>query len=66
MVRDIKNKPILGGDKVIIVVGKLKGKRGYVYQFMDNEIRVTKKPQTGLLGWFKGNELLVTTKRRKK
>ena len=57
--KDSKNKTIGGGDRVIIISGKLKGKRGYVYQIIDEEIRVTKTKQTGLIGWFKGNELLI-------
>ena len=67
MVKNIRGNPILGGSRVMITSGKLKGKKGYVYQIMGNdEIRVTKKPRTGLLGWFKSSELLVTTKRSKR
>ena len=53
--KDSKGKPILGGAKV-----KTKdGKTGYVYQIMDDEIRVTKTKQTGLIGWYKPEELTV-------
>jgi len=60
-VKDKKGKPILGGVKVKTPNGKI----GYVYQFgPDGDIRVTSKPQTGLIGWFKPNELEVIKKER--
>ncbi len=50
---DKNGKWIGGGDKVITPSGKV----GYVYQIQNDEIRVTAQPQTGLIGWFKANEL---------
>lgn len=64
--KDSKGNPIYGGDIVLIVKGNLKGKKGYVYHFSDNEVRVTLYPRTGLMGWFEGKDLLVKTKRRSK
>ena len=61
-IKDIKGNPISGGSRVKIMVGPGKGKSGYVYNYNGNNIRVTSKPQTGLLGWYKGNQLLVTRK----
>jgi len=58
--KDKKGNSIFGGAKVRTPNGKL----GYVYNFMDNEIRVTSKPQTGFLGWFKAKELEVVDKRK--
>jgi hypothetical protein len=55
IIRDKNGKPISGGAKVKTPEGKM----GYVYQFMDDDVRVTSKPQTGLIGWYKGNELEV-------
>lgn len=52
--KDKNNKPILGGSIVMTPNG-----RGYVYQIIDGEVRVTRKPQTGLIGWFKPSELKV-------
>ncbi len=56
--KDKNNKPIFGGS----IVMTPKGKKGYVYQFMNGEVRVTKKKQTGLIGWFKPSELKVIKK----
>lgn len=48
-------KHILGGS----IVKTPDGKQGYVYQIMDDDIRVTAKPQTDLIGWFKASDLIV-------
>jgi hypothetical protein len=53
--KDKLGKSILPGDKVRLH----NGTRGIVHQMMDGSIRVTKKPQTGLLGWFKGSNLQI-------
>lgn len=53
--KDKNGKGIFGGARVKTP----NGKTGYVYQIMNNEIRVTSKPQTGLIGWFKPEELEV-------
>lgn len=52
---DKNGKTILGGTRVKTPEGKI----GFVYNFMGDEVRVTSKPQTGLLGWFKSEELEV-------
>jgi len=59
--KDIKGRPILGGVKVKIMVGKSKGKTGFMYNTSPDgkEIRVTSKPQTGLIGWYKPEELSI-------
>ena len=59
--KDVSGRAILGGVRVKIMVGKLKGKLGYMYNTSPDGklIRVTSKPQTGLLGWYKPNELSI-------
>ena len=53
--KDRKGRSILGGAKIRTPSGKI----GYVYQTLQGEVRVTKKPQTGLMGWFKPKDLEV-------
>lgn len=53
--KDKNGKAILGGNKVKTPDGKI----GYAYQIDNGEVRVTSSPQTGLIGWYKTNELEV-------
>jgi|TARA_Y100000296_G_scaffold40569_1_gene46827 hypothetical protein len=58
--KDRKGKGILGGAKIRTPSGKI----GYVYQTRQGEVRVTKKPQTGLIGWFKPKDLEVIKRKK--
>lgn len=54
--------PLLGGGRVKTPSGK----KGYIYHTIDGDVRVTIHPETGLLGWFKPNELEVMDKKRRR
>jgi len=53
--KDKYGKQLPGGARVITPDGQ----KGYVYQIFDDDVRVSQKPQSGLIGWFKGNELIL-------
>jgi len=60
MVKDKKGNSLCGGDKVLTPGGK----KGFVYQFFQGEVRVTSKKQTGLIGWYKPEQLVKRSKKR--